>query len=230
VTVLVFVGASVALIAVLAVVQLLLVDWLSGFTGSSVASLTGLAVFVAVAARLAKAIGLKPLPDMFRAQKGGVAMNVTAVLGIFVCLPLIGRQQTSPSGAVLAQSALAAGAEEIFFRGVLLFGIATCFGKWPALLVQAGMFAVAHAPVHGVSIQSSTTLFWHGTFYGWAALKTGTLWLPIAIHWAWNVYSDRSSLDQVGETVAFLFITLSLLFAERYLSPNALQKKSSDPK
>jgi membrane protease YdiL (CAAX protease family) len=226
----VIVAASVALLAVLAVVQLLLVDWLSGFIGSSVASVAGFALFVVVAARTAKAIGLKPLLDMFRAQKGNVAVIVTAILGVFACFTLVGRLQTLPSGAVLAQSALAAGAEEIIFRGVLLFGIVTSFGNWPALLVQAGMFAVAHAPVHGLSIQSSTALFWHGTVYGWAALKTGTLWLPIAVHWAWNVCSDQASLDQAGEIVAFLFVTLWLLFAERYLSPNALQKKSSDPR
>lgn len=116
-TVLVILAVSVALLAALAVVQLLLVDWLSGFIGSSAASVTGLALFVVVAARTAKMIGLKPLGDMFRAQEGNLAIIVTAVLGVYASFTLAG-QEIMPSVTVLAQSALAAGAEEIIFRGV----------------------------------------------------------------------------------------------------------------
>jgi membrane protease YdiL (CAAX protease family) len=80
--------------------------------------------------------------------------------------------------AVLALATLTAAAEEILFRGALL----DAFGLWP----QAILFGLLH-PASRRGWSYPVFAFASGVGLGWLALYTGTLWAPLAAHFAINL-------------------------------------------
>ena len=88
------------------------------------------------------------------------------------------RLRLSPA-AVIAFAALTAVSEELFFRGALLQE----FGLWP----QAVLFGVLH-PATRKGWSYPVFAFAAAVALGWLTLFTGTLWAPIAAHFAINLY------------------------------------------
>ena len=96
-----------------------------------------------------------------------------------------------PAGLLLPGPALAASvlalviwtplAEEIFFRGFLMRGIAHRWGLAPALLTSAAIFAILHL-TPGVLLPVFVT----GLLLGALSAYTRSLWPPIAAHAAQN--------------------------------------------
>ena len=77
--------------------------------------------------------------------------------------------------------------EEIIFRGVLFRLIDDRWNTFVALLVSAVLFGVMHLPNPGATLWSTAAIAIEaGLLLGAAYKFKGTLWLPIAIHWAWN--------------------------------------------
>ena len=84
--------------------------------------------------------------------------------------------------------------EETIFRGYLLTGLRTALGKWQSLLIMMVIFGLFHLPAYSGSggMHSWTltlaillaTLF--GGLFGLIYLNTGSLWLPVSLHFAWN--------------------------------------------
>lgn len=76
-------------------------------------------------------------------------------------------------------------AEELTFRGPLLFWLARPLGFIPALLLTSTMFGLPHwlggDPLWGAF---STALI--GVFFGLLLRRTGSLWAPIGFHAAWD--------------------------------------------
>lgn len=88
-------------------------------------------------------------------------------------------------------STLAAVSEEALLRGYLLTALEEAWGKWIALGLMSILFALPHLLVNGAD-QTNWLLFTAllalpGLILGWIYLKSGTLWLPIGIHFAWNM-------------------------------------------
>lgn len=80
--------------------------------------------------------------------------------------------------SVLAVSVLVAPVcEEIFFRGFLFGGLLKGMGLWPAALLSALLFAVAHGEVG-----SFVVLFGIGVVLALARWRVGSLWPSVAIH------------------------------------------------
>lgn len=78
-------------------------------------------------------------------------------------------------------------AEEVMFRGVLFRWIDERFGLWPALIVSSAIFGFMHIMQPNATVWSSLAIAIEaGLLLGAAYKWTGTLWLPIGIHWAWN--------------------------------------------
>ena len=78
-------------------------------------------------------------------------------------------------------------AEEVMFRGVLFRWIDERFGLWPALIVSSLIFGFMHILQPNATVWSSLAIAIEaGLMLGAAYKWTGTLWLPIGIHWAWN--------------------------------------------
>ncbi len=75
-------------------------------------------------------------------------------------------------------------AEETFFRGFLLQGLARRFSFWPAAVLTSAAFAVAH-----VWWQLYLPVFVLGLAFAWLFWRTGSLWAPIAAHATINATS-----------------------------------------
>ncbi len=77
--------------------------------------------------------------------------------------------------------------EEILFRGVLFRWIDEKWGFVAALTVSALLFGAMHYGQPGATWWSSLAIAIEaGLLLGAAYKYSGTLWLPIGIHWAWN--------------------------------------------
>ena len=77
--------------------------------------------------------------------------------------------------------------EEIIFRGVLFRWIDEKWGFVAALVVSSLVFGFLHIFQDGATWWSSLAIAIEaGLLLGAAYKYSGTLWLPIGIHWAWN--------------------------------------------
>lgn len=77
--------------------------------------------------------------------------------------------------------------EEIIFRGVLFRWIDEKWGFMVALIVSALLFGLIHISESNATLWSSIAIAIEaGLLLGAAYKYSGTLWLPIGIHWAWN--------------------------------------------
>jgi membrane protease YdiL (CAAX protease family) len=74
--------------------------------------------------------------------------------------------------------------EEVFFRGFLLRGILSKTGRWPAILLSSGIFAVFHIEP-GLYVPT----FLLGIAFAWVSLKTRSLWPTIVTHSLQNTLS-----------------------------------------
>jgi membrane protease YdiL (CAAX protease family) len=93
--------------------------------------------------------------------------------------------------------------EETVFRGYLLTGLKNVWGRWFALGAMTVIFGLFHLPAYiEGGIQSATltlaillaSLF--GLLFGLIYLRTGSLWLPVALHFTWNfVENDLLNLS-----------------------------------
>ena len=97
--------------------------------------------------------------------------------------------------------------EEILFRGVLFRWIDEKWGFVAALTVSALLFGAMHYGQPGATWWSSLAIAIEaGLLLGAAYKYSGTLWLPIGIHWAWNfvqgnVFGFQVSGGNAGKTL-----------------------------
>ncbi len=86
---------------------------------------------------------------------------------------------------------LVAGAalEEVMFRGYPFQRLVESIGAWGAIVVFSVMFGAVHLGnpnAGGIRSWGFFNTIAVGVLFAWAYLKTGSLWLPIGIHFAWN--------------------------------------------
>ena len=72
-------------------------------------------------------------------------------------------------------------AEEIFFRGFVLSGLAGRWGFLPAAIASSLLFALAH-----IDPRVMVPIFVIGLFLAWLYHKTGSIWSSFAAHGSWN--------------------------------------------
>lgn len=109
-----------------------------------------------------RALGLMPsattdLTSLFGANATGLIM---AVVTVVIVGPLV---------------------EEAVFRGALLEGLTARLGPWPAIVVQALLFAAFHR-----SLWMFVPMSILGVVLGWLAHTRDSLWPPIALHALYN--------------------------------------------
>ena len=94
----------------------------------------------------------------------------------------------------LLANATAAVAEETIFRGFLFTGLKEAWDTTGALLVSAVIFSSVHILANAASGTVWTKLIpmvaLVGAMLAWAYLRTGNLWLPVGLHFAWNLFQD----------------------------------------
>lgn len=82
---------------------------------------------------------------------------------------------------------LVAVSEECIFRGVLFRLIDERWGFWTAIILSSLIFGLVHwANDNGTFFAGLAIAVEAGLLLGAAYKYSGSLWLPIGIHWAWN--------------------------------------------
>ena len=74
--------------------------------------------------------------------------------------------------------------EELLFRGYMLRNLGECMPLWAALTVSSVLFGVFHG-LH-TSVADLAEIALGGVMLGVLRLATGTLWVPIGLHAAWD--------------------------------------------
>jgi len=78
--------------------------------------------------------------------------------------------------------------EELIFRGILFRWIEEFAGSWAALLLTSALFGFAHLGNPNATTFSSFCIAVEaGLLLGGAYMITRSLWLPIGLHFGWNV-------------------------------------------
>lgn len=110
--------------------------------------------------------------------------GIVALLGGFEVLGVRGQGQL---WGMLTMAILSGVFEEIVFRGVLFRQFEAMLGTWAALAITSAFFGIAHIGNPGATWFSSFAIAVEaGVLLGAAYMITRRLWLPIAIHAAWN--------------------------------------------
>lgn len=94
----------------------------------------------------------------------------------------------SPGGFVFLTAMLLFGAvgEEMLFRGYGLQVLIPVMGPMAAILPMSVLFAAAHADNQNVSWLALFNTFLWGVLLAASLLRSGTLWMPIGLHFGWN--------------------------------------------
>ena len=115
---------------------------------------------------------------------------VTGVIALFGAYKVdgIGNDWAALTRALFNFLVVAVG-EEILFRGIVFRMIDERWGTWIALIVSALIFGFVHISNDNATVWSSVAIAVEAGLMLAAAYKwSGTLWLPIGIHWAWNFF------------------------------------------
>lgn len=78
--------------------------------------------------------------------------------------------------------------EELMFRGVMFRWIEEFGGSWAALFITSALFGLVHMGNDNATWMSGLTIAAvAGTLLGGAYMLTRSLWLPVGLHFGWNV-------------------------------------------
>jgi membrane protease YdiL (CAAX protease family) len=79
--------------------------------------------------------------------------------------------------------------EEVLFRGVVFRQLEQAIGTWLAITASALFFGFGHRGNPGVTWVSILAIAIEaGALLGAAYVATRSLWMPIGLHWAWNLF------------------------------------------
>lgn len=92
--------------------------------------------------------------------------------------------------------------EEIIFRGFIFYLLQSVWGPGFAILISSVLFALAHVIRHTYTpLIFVLNVIVFGTLTGLCRHLTGTLWLPIGLHFGWNIVSGPLfGLPYAGKT------------------------------
>jgi uncharacterized protein len=91
-------------------------------------------------------------------------------------------------GLILVFTCWVAVAEEIIFRGFLFRIVEEGLGSWLALAISALLFGMVHLPnFDDPSLLDVASQMTGGVSLAAAYMLTRKLWLPIGIHWGWDL-------------------------------------------
>ena len=145
---------------------------------------------------------------------GGSAIGAGAFLATMLVILVFGGWHVTEGDprkflATLGIMACVAVTEEVVFRGVVFRIAEERFGTWPALVVSAVLFGAVH--LAGTSETGTGAMLWGATaivlqggiMLTAAYIATRALWLPIGIHFAWNVVEAGFGTAVSGKSSEF---------------------------
>jgi hypothetical protein len=118
---------------------------------------------------------------------GAAMMAVTVGLMVAAGWGSIDTSQVGSAWRAVAMTVESGVLEEVIFRAILLRLTWRAFGLWPALLISAAFFGIAHIQNPNASLFAALCIvveagFMLAAFY----ILTGRLWLSIGVHAGWN--------------------------------------------
>lgn len=167
---------------------------------------------------------------LFGSAIGAVAFLVTIlVVLIFGGLHVTGGDPVK-FVATIGIMACAAVTEEVLFRGIIFRITEERFGIWVALVVSSVLFGLLH--LAGASQVSGGAEIWGavaiilqgGALMGVAYMATRSLWVPIGVHFAWNLVESGFGTAVSGKTSEFGSLVNTVL-----VGPSALTGGSFGP-
>jgi membrane protease YdiL (CAAX protease family) len=91
--------------------------------------------------------------------------------------------------------------EEMLFHGYAFQLLIRRIGAFATILPAAVLFGLAHiGNEHSNGLGVVNTMLW-GVLFGYAYLRTGALWLPIGLHFGWNVILPLFGANLSGFTM-----------------------------
>jgi hypothetical protein len=98
-------------------------------------------------------------------------------------------EQPTAGAAILLGVLLLIGSagEELLFRGYGFQLLIANFGTWSVLLPVGVVFGLLHGGNPNASLLGIVNTVGFGVLFGYAYLRSRDLWLPIGLHFGWNV-------------------------------------------
>lgn len=156
---------------------------------------------------------LRPLAGGFLV---GVVLMTVTVVSILMLTPSTIRFSAPATAQMvygLCSFFLVAVCEELLFRGVLFRLVDERLNTVAALVVSGLLFGFAHAFQDNATLFSSVAISIEAGLLLAAAYKqSGTLWVPIGLHWAWNFvegYVYGASVSGIPESTSLLSVGFS---------------------
>jgi membrane protease YdiL (CAAX protease family) len=143
---------------------------------------------------------------------GGVAATIVSLFG----LPKITWLGITPQNALPIFTSLVlmlsvGFSEEFFARGYVMTAMRTTGSKAAAFLSSALIFSLIHITNPEYDMLSLINAAVLGLVFGYGLLRTGSLWLPMGAHFAWNFFITSVWGTGVGHDMpnSFFFIEMN---------------------
>jgi membrane protease YdiL (CAAX protease family) len=116
---------------------------------------------------------------------------------------LVRSQPPAIGGLLFALACVAAGSagEELFFRGYAFQLLFANLGPWAAILPVGVAFGLMHAANPGASPLGLVNTAGFGVLFGYAYMRSRDLWLPMGLHFGWNMALPLLGANLSGITI-----------------------------
>ena len=176
-----------------------------------------------------------PLKKGFAHTAGGLGMGFVYFVIVVAIMMAIGIYKVEGTGHEWKDVMnsffvflLVAVGEELIFRGVVFRWIDEKWGFVAALVVSALVFGLVHITNDNATWWSSIAIAIEaGLLLGAAYKWSGTLWLPIGIHWAWNFSQGNIFGFEVSGTDAGASLLYSTVSGSEWLSGGSFGAEAS---
>jgi len=129
------------------------------------------------------------LPDVLLGGAVGIVLFLLVSVTLFLlgCYKIISVHYSDRIITLFSFYLLVACSEEVVFRGIIFRLLDRKWGQLSALIVSALLFGFLHIFNENATIWSSIAIAIEaGVMLAVAFKFSGTLWVPIGIHWLWN--------------------------------------------
>jgi uncharacterized protein len=147
----------------------------------------------------------------------GLACGAGAAVAVLAALLILGwahfeaAPADSAGAAVLSSALLLFGAagEEMMFHGYAFQLLVRYLGVFATILPAGVAFGLAHVGNQGSTILGVVNTILWGVLLGYACYRTGALWMPIGMHFGWNVMLPLAGANLSGFTIRVMGYALN---------------------
>jgi len=133
------------------------------------------------------------------------ASGLLVIKGVSVNLPLLGYW--------LVLWLLVGWGEEIWVRGYWLQNIAEGGHIKSAVIVSSVLFGLLHGGNPNITLLAVLNLMLAGVYLAWGYVRTRSLWLPIGLHFGWNLFEGTVFGFPVSGTSPYAMVKINVFSA-----------------